>query len=118
MSSSTAFLILNLEDCSGTITSQGNNILSTTTDCTVSGGGVTVTDPLLGPLANNGGSTQTHALLTGSPAIDAGNAGGCTDNLGAILTTDQRGFHRPIGSHCDIGAFELQRLLYLPLVIN
>jgi hypothetical protein len=61
---------------------------------------------MLGPLANNGDSTLTHALLTGSPAIDAGNAGGCTDNLGAMLPTDQRGFHCPIGPHCDIGAVE------------
>jgi len=77
---------------------------------------VTVTDPLLGPLANNGGSTQTHALLTGSPAIDAGNAGGCTDNLGVVLKTDQRGFHRPIGLHCDIGAVEVGPYVYLPLI--
>ncbi len=116
------FPILNIDDCLGTITSQGNNILSTTTDCTVSGRGVTVADPMLGPLANNGGSTQTHALLTGSPAIDAGDAGGCTDNLGAILTTDQRGFHRPVfgesALRCDIGAFEVQRLLYLPFITN
>ena len=66
-------------------------------------------DPLLGPLADNGGPTQTHALLTGSPAIDAGNGS---------ESTDQRGFARPIdlttianaigGNSSDIGAFELQ----------
>ncbi|MEL6105041.1 MAG: choice-of-anchor Q domain-containing protein [Planctomycetota bacterium] len=66
-------------------------------------------DPLLGPLADNGGTTQTHALLLGSPALDAGNA---------ALTTDQRGFTRPIdfasvsnaaaGNAADIGAFEQQ----------
>jgi hypothetical protein len=49
-------------------------------------------DPSLGPLQDNGGPTQTPALLNGSPAIDAGNPGGCTDNLGAILSTDQRGY--------------------------
>jgi hypothetical protein len=60
-------------------------------------------DPLLGPLANNGGPTKTHALLSGSPAINAGN------NSGA-LPTDQRGpgFFRTAGSRPDIGAFEVQ----------
>ncbi|MCZ7624560.1 MAG: hypothetical protein M5R38_00810 [Candidatus Methylomirabilis sp.] len=58
-----------------------------------------VTDPLLGPLQNNGGPTQTHALLPGSPAIDAGTISGCP-------STDQRGITRPQGGTCDIGAFE------------
>ena len=59
-------------------------------------------DPLLAPLANNGGPTQTHALTKGSPAIDAGN------NV-AGLATDQRGvgYPRTIGPATDIGAFEL-----------
>lgn len=56
------------------------------------------TDTLLGPLASNGGPTQTHALLTGSAAID-GATGGC-------YSTDQRGVGRPVGGGCDIGAFE------------
>jgi CSLREA domain-containing protein len=56
------------------------------------------TDPLLGPLQDNGGPTQTHALLQGSPAINAGNSS---------LATDQRGVARPQGSADDIGAFEL-----------
>jgi hypothetical protein len=47
---------------------------------------------ILGPLKNNDGPTQTHALLAGSPAIDAGNPGGCRDNSGALLQTDQRAF--------------------------
>ncbi len=55
----------------------------------------------LGPLADNGGLTQTHALLAGSPAIDAG------DNNGAPAT-DQRGVSRPRGSAVDIGAFEAE----------
>jgi hypothetical protein len=57
------------------------------------------TDPLLAPLANNGGPTQTQALLPGSPAIDAGVAV-------PGVTTDQRGVSRPQGSAPDIGAFE------------
>jgi parallel beta-helix repeat protein len=115
------FPILNPEDCSGTLTSGGYNIVSETTDCTINGS-FTQANPNLGPLANNGGSTQTHALLPGSPAIDAGNAGGCTDNLGALLATDQRGFHRPVWGEtslrCDIGAYELQQLRYLPLILR
>lgn len=67
-------------------------------------------DPLLGPLAANGGPTPTHALLTGSVAIDRGNS------FGAEI--DQRGLPRPVdfetisnkegGNGSDIGAFELQ----------
>jgi hypothetical protein len=59
------------------------------------------TDPLLGPLADNGGPTLTQALLPGSPAINAGVAV-------AGVTTDQRGVPRPQGRGPDIGAFELQ----------
>lgn len=58
------------------------------------------TNPLLGPLRNNGGETDTLALLPGSPAIDAGTNAGCP-------ASDQRGVSRPQGSACDIGAFEL-----------
>jgi predicted outer membrane repeat protein len=57
-----------------------------------------IADPVLGPLANNGGPTMTHALLSGSPAIDGGSA--CTE------TTDQRYVARNQGVTCDIGAFE------------
>jgi hypothetical protein len=66
-----------------------------------------VTDALLGTLANNGGPTRTHALLAGSPAIDAGT---CTDDGGALVLTDQRGVTRPQpnGGPCDIGAYELR----------
>ncbi|HSL29811.1 MAG TPA: choice-of-anchor Q domain-containing protein, partial [Anaerolineales bacterium] len=56
-------------------------------------------DPRLDALANNGGPTQTIGLLTGSPAIDAGNNETCA-------ATDQRGVTRPQGEACDIGAFE------------
>ena len=57
-------------------------------------------DPLLGPLANNGGPTATHSLLPGSPAINGGSNG---LNLGA----DQRGRARVFGIAADIGAYEL-----------
>jgi hypothetical protein len=58
------------------------------------------TNPLLGPLQDNGGPTFTHALLHGSPAIDAGTCTGAP-------ATDQRGAPRPQGASCDIGAYEL-----------
>jgi len=56
-------------------------------------------DPKLGPLADNGGPTRTHALLLGSPAIDAASTPGCP-------STDQRGVLRPQGAACDIGSYE------------
>jgi len=56
---------------------------------------------LLGPLADNGGPTQTMALLPGSAAIDAGDDAVCP-------ATDQRGVTRPQGAHCDIGAYEAE----------
>lgn len=59
-------------------------------------------DPKLAPLVDNGGPTKTHALLSGSPAIDAGG----TSAIGC-LATDQRGVQRPQGRACDIGAFEV-----------
>jgi len=59
---------------------------------------VVVGDPKLGPLANNGGPTKTHALTFESPAIDLGTA--CSE------TTDQRYVTRNQGASCDVGAFE------------
>lgn len=85
--------------CNGPITSNGHN-LSNTNTCGLTGpGDIQNADALLGPLQNNGGPTKTHALLLGSPAIDAG------DNLGCPAT-DQRGVARPFSTACDIGAYE------------
>ena len=94
-------------DVSGLFTSLGNNLIGNT-----SGSGSTNwsdsdllnQDPLIGPLQNNGGPTNTHALLQGSPAIDRATNFGCP-------STDQRGFTRTDGdadgtATCDIGAFE------------
>ncbi len=66
-------------------------------------------DPNLGPLGNNGGPTQTHALLLGSPAINAGSDALVVDNNGDPLTTDQRGAGYPrFVNTVDIGAFEIE----------
>jgi hypothetical protein len=58
-------------------------------------------DPLLGPLADNGGFSLTQLPLPGSPAIDGGTTAGCP-------STDQRGLPRPAGLSCHIGAVEVQ----------
>ncbi len=72
------------------------------------------TNPMLGPLQHNGGPTETHALLPGSPAIDAIPPADCRwDDDGdpgtpeVPLATDQRGVARPQGAGCDIGAVEV-----------
>ncbi|MCC5849447.1 MAG: IPT/TIG domain-containing protein [Verrucomicrobia bacterium] len=70
-----------------------------TQDFTETGDQTGVTDPILGPLADNGGPTMTHALLEGSPAIAA-------SVVVEGLDTDQRGVARPQGDTPDIGAFE------------
>ena len=64
-------------------------------------------NPLLGPLANNGGPTQTMALLSGSLARTSGDPNP-TDLQGHALTTDQRGLPRIVNGHTDIGAFQTQ----------
>ncbi|MEM6782252.1 MAG: Ig-like domain-containing protein [Bacteroidota bacterium] len=86
-----------------TLISEGFNICDDA--CGLSGtGDLTSTDPQLGPLADNGGPTLTHTLLTGSPAIDIG---------GTCGTADQRGESAPVAgtfagsAACDAGAVEL-----------
>jgi len=98
-------------NCVGTITSHGYN-LSSDGSCTFKNSGDrNNTNPLLGTLGYYGGPTPTIPLLTGSPAIDAGNPGGCTDGHGNLLKTDQRGQPRPDPEDtggCDMGAYERQ----------
>jgi uncharacterized repeat protein (TIGR01451 family)/CSLREA domain-containing protein len=95
------------DNCSGTatITSVGNNLDSDSSCGFVTTGDISGQNPLLDSLANNGGATQTRALLVGSPAIDAGTIPPAPP---ACEATDQRGVIRPfpVGGACDIGAFE------------
>lgn len=95
-----------VSSCVGGVTDDGHNLQYPDTSC---GASISTADPLLGPLTDNGGRTQTHALLPGSPAVNAGTNVGCP-------ATDQRGFPR-LGT-CDIGAFEVVFFVDLPLVLR
>ncbi len=93
-------------DCSGSLASGGHNLVQKAEYCDGLGSNDLVTvDPKLGPLADNGGPTLTHALLPGSPAIDA-----IPPPYNGAPDTDQRGFPRPyaLGGFADIGAVEMQ----------
>ena len=93
---------------SGGMTSQGNNLIGKTNGSSgwvgsdLTGTSAAPLNALLAPLGNDGGPTQTMALLPGSPAIDAGN----NALIPAGVTTDQRGFNRIVNGTVDIGAFE------------
>jgi type II secretory pathway pseudopilin PulG len=91
----------------GTVTSLGYNISSDDAGGFLNGPGDQInTDALLGPLQDNGGPTFTHALLPGSPAIDAGDP-----SFTPPPFFDQRGgpaFERVVNGRIDIGSFEVQ----------
>jgi predicted outer membrane repeat protein len=89
------------KNCSGTLTSGGGNIDSAASCSFRASGDDRNINLQLHPLANNGGSTPTHALPIASPAIDSALRSPC-------LTKDQRGFGRPQGPACDVGAFEFR----------
>lgn len=96
----------NISNNGGTITSHGYNVCSDNGGGFLNGPGDQInTDPILGPLQNNGGPTLTHALLPGSPAIDAGDPSFTPPPL-----YDQRGpgFDRIFNNHIDVGSFEAQ----------
>lgn len=104
--------ILFSPDCGGIITSSGYNLLGNNAGCsfTPTVGDIvgTISSPIyagLDILQNNGGPTFTHALLDGSPAIDAGNPATPSSGGNACLETDQRNNSRTKG-RCDIGAYE------------
>jgi hypothetical protein len=98
----------------GTAASGANTIAATGADNLIfapasgtvlpSGGGLVSACPLLGPLRGNGGSTMTHQLLSGSPAIDVGND--TSTATGAHYDQRGTGFPRNLGMNPDIGAFE------------
>jgi hypothetical protein len=95
-------------DCFGTnrIVSEGYNLDSDGTCYLRQPTDLALTDPMLGPLADNGGPTWTHALLAGSPAIDRGTCcSGATDQRGVPCPVDIRGVPNS-DDGCDIGAFE------------
>ena len=86
-------------NCFGVITDLGHNLSSDVTPAWTSGTSLNNTDPLLLPLGNYGGPTLTMALHAGSPALN-------TADCALAPATDQRGFPRPDGPGCDIGAYE------------
>jgi hypothetical protein len=104
-----------LNDCTGAVTSLGYNLLERSS-CTVLGAapGDIVgqadgdVDAKLGKLQNHGFAIETHALLPGNPAINAGSPDSC-------LAVDQRGVARPQGGRCDIGAYEAL-FYFMPMV--
>ncbi len=96
-------------DCRGSVTSNGHNLVGNTSGCFLTGatgGDLLGQSPGLAPLADNGGTTKTHALVAGSAAIDGGDPGTPGSGGTACAAIDQRGFFRPLGAHCDIGAYE------------
>jgi CSLREA domain-containing protein len=92
-------------NCTGSITDGGGNLSYPDNTCP----GINL-DPKLGSLADNGGPTQTMALLSESAAIDA--AQDCKDTDGKVLANDQRGILRPQGPQCDIGAYEKSQIAF------
>jgi uncharacterized repeat protein (TIGR01451 family) len=95
-------------DVSGSVTSSDYDLIGDGTGSNLTNGtngnkvgtSISPINALLNPLGSNGGPCQTMALLSGSPAIDAG------DSTALPAATDQRGYARIVGAHVDIGAYE------------
>jgi hypothetical protein len=93
-------------DIYGSVTSAGYNLIGNGRDAEfngVAGHDLVGVDPRLGPLQDNGGSTETMALLPGSPGIDAGDP-----STAGLPSIDQRGLPRVSNGRVDIGAVEAQ----------
>lgn len=110
-------------DFAGKLRSRGYNLIGNVEGLTILDDNVTNilgVDPMLAPLADNGGWTDTHALLNGSAAIDNGNASLPGSQIHSCDVEDQRGYSRAADgdgngvAHCDIGAFELYANPYSP----
>lgn len=84
-------------NCQGTTTTSAGHNVENGTSCGFTGTGDQNAEPLLAPVGDYGGPTQTRALLAGSPAIDHG---------ADCPAVDQRGQPRPFGPACDVGAYE------------
>ncbi len=97
-------------DCYGGFFSDGYNLVGDATECLFvpALGDFMPLGPLnLGTLADNGGPNRTHALLPGSPAIDAGNPAAPGSGGGACVLEDQRHLIRgAVSGRCDVGAYE------------
>jgi cysteine-rich repeat protein/predicted outer membrane repeat protein len=96
-------------DCAASVTSFDYNLFGSLAGCAV-GGGAThdqVASALLDSVGLSGGTTPTMVPLAGSPVIDGGNPAGCSNEDGDPITLDQRGYERPAGAACDIGAVEV-----------
>jgi hypothetical protein len=116
-----SLIALNIGDnCQGGLFSLGHNLEDGGTCAMGHGTDQNNTPPDMEGLEDNGGGTQTHALMAGSPAIDAGDNAACS-------AVDQRGAPRPVDGDgdgtavCDIGAYEYGAQLpwlYLPIILK
>jgi len=97
-------------NCAGFVTDGGNNLKWNPNSGCASIPGA---DPRLAPFGNYGGATQTMALLPGSAAID----GMIYNTPNGCPSTDQRGAFRPLGTRCDIGAYE-SGYIFFPLIFR
>jgi CSLREA domain-containing protein len=95
-------------DIAGTVNSQDFNHIENLSGATITGatGNNSTGDPQLGPLANNGGSTQTHLPAGGSPVANSIPSG--TNDCGNVVNRDQRGITRPQSTGCEKGSVEIQ----------